>query len=206
MARPGIPESAYREAFDRLVAEGRRVEDINANMLQQAVGGGRYGRAADFLEQFRDEYRQQQAQAERLPDKPQWFRDFVASVTAQVEAATDGQWAALFQDTQVQVQAVTKDFEQKREALELKRKDDRAQIEQLEDEKEALQNKQTGLMDELKAQQEKHEQQRSQYEHEQHEEQLALKTTIAALEARVETERESFQKRINELEAGMEKL
>ncbi|MCG8120673.1 MAG: hypothetical protein N0C82_13725 [Candidatus Thiodiazotropha endolucinida] len=83
MARPGIPESAYREAFDRLVAEGRRVEDINANMLQQAVGGGRYGRAADFLEQFRDEYRQQQAQAERLPDKVGRFAATFSSYSLQ---------------------------------------------------------------------------------------------------------------------------
>lgn len=206
MARPGIPENRYREAFEQLIAEGRRLEDVNANMLQQAVGGGRYGRAADFLEQFRNEVKRQQAEAEQLPDKPRWFREFVASVTAQVEAVADGQWAALSQETQNQIEAITSDFEQKRDGLEQKRKEDRKQIEQLEDEKEALEEQLGTLKDELKGQQEKHEQQRQRYESEQHQEQLRLKTTIAGLEARVETEHQSFQQRITELQAELGKL
>ncbi|KEQ11196.1 hypothetical protein GZ77_26745, partial [Endozoicomonas montiporae] len=107
MARPGVPEEKYQEAFAAFIAEGRRPQDINPSMLQTAVGGGRYERAANFLEQLRSQHVEEQEALIRVPVKPEWFEAFVNQLTELVADASNAQWAPLSEGIQQKINEET---------------------------------------------------------------------------------------------------
>ncbi|MET4696927.1 hypothetical protein [Endozoicomonas lisbonensis] len=107
MARPGVPEERYQEAFAAFIAEGRRPQDINPSMLQNAVGGGRYERAANFLEQLRSQHVEEQEALIQVPVKPEWFENFVNQLTELVADASNAQWAPLSEGIQQKINEET---------------------------------------------------------------------------------------------------
>ena len=132
MANALTPEQKYRDVFDGMLKDGKRLDEINSNHLHVGAGG-RYSRAADFLDKFKSEYREKQERQQRAPDQPEWFRQFVIDLVSQTRNLADSKWITLSEESNKQTAALTEGFKQSITELKERQTSDRNQIHQLED-------------------------------------------------------------------------
>ena len=117
MAREGIAEERYLEAFEALIDNGTSPDMITANMLQNAVGAGRYKRAAEFLEIFKERIAQNAAKLEKLPKMEAWFSDFVTQLTEHTRSMAAREWIQLSVKLEEHRAMISSEYDEKEAAI-----------------------------------------------------------------------------------------
>lgn len=131
MARPQkYSDDDYETYIGQQLAAGRRLAEITAGELQQAVGG-QYSRCQQML----DAAREQADQAgEPAQPAPAWFREFVEHIADQAHSTAEAQWARVGRGIRESIEEATTAFDQRRQELEAQTRSHLAQIERLETE------------------------------------------------------------------------
>lgn len=148
MARPEIPEEKYIDAINALISDGLAIEAIRPVKLQQVVGG-RYSRCSDMLDKFKVDYLEQEEPGSKQPQPP-WFKEMVGTTSEYINNSLTSTWFIIHGEINKAIEVATQAYELKKEEFIEQQKDDRAQIDLLENQIDSLNSQLEAKEKELK--------------------------------------------------------
>ncbi len=136
MARPEIPEEKYIDAIHQLLADGIAVDSIKPAKLQQVVGG-RYSRCSEILDKFKRDFVKEDESATEQPQSP-WFKDMVGATCENIQKSLVSTWPIIQGEINKAIEVATQAYELKKEEFLMQQRDDREQIDLLENQIDSL--------------------------------------------------------------------
>ena len=138
MARIFTPREKYITEIENLLKTGLSIEQITANKLQTTIGW-KYSKISEILEEYKAEYTEKIKKQNETP-KSAWYQDIASNITKSITSNLNDSWIIINDEIAKSVNQVTQDFKIQKSLLEIQKKEDSKQIENLETEIDELKN------------------------------------------------------------------